>query len=242
VISVRVRSWIGEVEAYLQGRYDHVRRASNQKDLPAKLAVNPPLHETEAEYFVRGLEKGIFSVDNQGHAQSPLLLRRSRDGSKQTSLQLFWHRKLGRPLFREGVCQLSTAASLILKYGWRVDQVEMEPKFPDSPPHLAWAVDLAIKDAEGKTVACGEVKRNDKELRLLIDGFRHCCGAAPHHKDECRFKKNHPKYELCSDVKAPYFLATAPGREICLTLTHNGVVAIQRESQGLIFQTDVADD
>ena len=62
MISVKVRSWVGEVEAYLQERYDHVRRASNQNDLPAKLAVNPALHEAEAEHFVRGLERVLAII------------------------------------------------------------------------------------------------------------------------------------------------------------------------------------
>ncbi len=67
-----------------------------------------------------------------------------------------------------------------------------------------------------------EVKRDDRELKQLIAGLQYCCEAGSHKKDECKFRKNHTKYELCVAIKPDYFIAVSPGREICFHLSHCG--------------------
>ncbi len=169
----KAEEWIAGAEAYLQDRYDRIRRDGGNTLAP-RFAINPPLDGQESEYFLRGMEEGIFSIDDQGYAQSVTLPPPSGKGTQKKILQLFWNSAGGRYLFREGVCQLATVSALTLKYHWRLDQIEMEPTFPDFP-HLAWAVDIVLRSAEGTIAACCEVKRNDRELDQLVAGFRHCC-------------------------------------------------------------------
>ena len=234
----RAEEWIAEAEAHLQDRYDRIRRAWGNSLAPT-FVIDPPLDAGEAEYFVRGLEERIFSIDDEGYVQSRVLPLPASKATQKRILALFWRRADRRFLFREGVCQLATVAALTLKYGWELDRIEMEPTFPDLP-RLAWAVDIVLRNADRAIIACCEVKRDDRELDQLVAGFRHCCGAGPHRRDECRFGKNHPKYDLCAVLKPAYFMATSPGREICFRLSHNGdTVAIAQESQRLIAPADV---
>lgn len=234
----KAEEWIAEAEAYLQDRYDFIRRASGHSLAPT-FAIDPPLESGEAEHFVRGLEERIFSIDDEGYVQSRVLPLPASNGTQNRILALFWHRAGRRFLFREGVCQLATVAALTLKYGWGLDRIEMEPTFPGLP-RLAWAVDIVLRNADRSIIACCEVKRDDRELDQLVAGFRHCCGAGPHRRDECLFGKNHPKYDLCAVLKPAYFMATSPGREICFRLSHaGGAVTIAKELQHLIALADV---
>lgn len=224
------RDWIGEATAFLQERYNQV--------CPEKsaLRIDPPLDESEAQLFMQGHEAGIFSIDQEGYVQSRLLARPTRKSDKQRAIQMFWH-PAPRFLFREGVCQLSTASCLILKYGWSADSVVMEPVRREFGP-LAYGVDIVITDAAGQFV-CGDVKRGEKELDKLLRDFRSCCGLGPHSRTECPHKDNHPKYDVCSEKKALYFFATCPGREVTFKLLHNGQVAVERELEGLIYPHDL---
>jgi len=112
-------------------------------------------------------------------------------------------------------------AALKLKYGFALDQIQMEPTFPDRP-ELSWAVDIVLKSPQGTVTAFCEVKRDDRELDRLISGFRYCCEAGSHFKNECKFSKNHPKYGSCVAIKPAYFLAVSPGREVCFQLSYSG--------------------
>lgn len=231
--------WIARAEALLRDRYDCIRRASAQTLAPT-IEIAPQLDAEEAEYFVRGIEQGVFSIDEEGYAQSAVLPKPSRKGKQKRALQLFWHRDGRRYLFREGVCQLSTMSALNLRYGWPLVQMQMEPTFAEHP-QLAWAVDILLKGADGNVVACCEIKRNDREFEQLVAGFRHCCTAGPHRKDECEFAKNHPKYELCAAIRPAYFMAVSPGRETCFRLSYcEGTIAITAESSGLMAMSDLA--
>jgi hypothetical protein len=229
----RAEEWIAEAEARLQDKYDRIRSASGLTLAPT-FAFEPSLDATEAEYFVRGLDEGLFTIDDEGYAQSPVLPPPSRKGAQKRILSLFWRRAGQRYLFREGVCQLATVSALTLKYGWCLDQIQMEPTLPDLP-HLAWAVDIVLRSADGTVAACCEVKRNDREFDELVTGFRHCCSVGPHRRDACQFAKNHPKYELCATVAPAYFMVASPGREISFRLSHvESVLGITEESQNLI--------
>jgi hypothetical protein len=212
------REWIAEAEAYLRARFNRWAVGAN---LTPTFVIRPTLDAREAEYFIRGLENGIFSIDDEGYVQSVVLPLSSRKRTRQKILCLFWKRLGHAYLFREGVCQISTLAALILKYGCPVDQIKMEPSFPDWP-ELAWAVDFLLKSPQRTDSAFCEVKRDDRELNKLISGFRYCCEAGSHPKNECKFSKNHPKYALCVKIKPEYFMAVSPGREVCFQLSYSG--------------------
>jgi hypothetical protein len=214
------RNWISELENYLEERYNrlpvHDAIAGNK---PA-LRINPALERDEAKCFLLGLETQLFSIDDEGYAQSPLLPKSNNGESQQKGFQLFWHHNNGsRFLFREGISQLAAASSLILRYGWEVSQVQIEARREDFGA-LARGVDLIVKSSAGKVVICGEVKKDNQELEKLIEGFHHCCQQGQHDKSDCKFKPNHPKYELCAFVKPLYFWAVAPGQEICYKLSY----------------------
>jgi hypothetical protein len=210
--------WIAEAETCLRERF--IRWAGGANLLPTVL-IEPTLDAREAEYFVRGMENGIFSIDDEGYVQSSVLPLSSRKSTRKKILCLFWKRK-GQPyLFREGVCQISTIAALTLKYGCPLDQILMEPTFPGRP-ELSWAVDILLKNQQGTDTAFCEVKRDDRELNKLISGFRYCCKAGSHLKNECKFSKNHAKYALCVAIKPDYFMAASPGREVCFQLSYSG--------------------
>lgn len=109
-------------------------------------------------------------------------------------------------------------AALKLKYGFPLDQIKMEPTFQDWP-ELSWAVDILLKSSQGTDAAFCEVKGNDLEWNRLIRDFK--CEAGSHAKNECKFRRNHPKYALCVAVKPCYFMAVSPGQEFvsrCRTL------------------------
>lgn len=225
------RNWIKEAENFLYERYIHLRHLDPPEVMP--LIINPPLDESEARYFIRGLEEKLFYVYDGEYVQSTLLPLPSGKNTTQKMLQLFWARKGRWGLFREGVCQLATASSLILKYGWPSADVVMEPckgEFRD----FAYGVDLLIRDEARGITICGEVKRNRSEFRRLIEGFRYCCQRGPHTRDQCSFAKNHRKYQFCAEVKPEpvYFFATAPGEEICFKLVG---LEIREEHRGLVY-------
>jgi hypothetical protein len=210
--------WIEEAETCLRERFI---RCAGGANLASTLVIEPTLHAGEAEYFVRGLENGIFSIDDDGYVQSTVLPPSSRKSKRNKTLCLFWHRTGRRYLFREGVCQISTMAALKLKYGFPLDQIQMEPTFPGRP-ELSWAVDILLKSPQGTETAFCEVKRSDGEWNRLIRDFKYCCEAGSHLKNECKFSRNHPKYALCVAIKPDYFMAVSPGREVCFQLSYSG--------------------
>lgn len=230
------RNWIKEAEILLNTRYAQVC-ATLDKMPTSFLKIQPALDEEEAQYFLQGLETGLFAIDDEGYIQSKLLPPVSGKNDRQKILQLFWRTAGGRNLFREGVCQLATISSLILKYGWQSDHIIMEPGIEEFKG-LAYGVDILIRDPKRNIVICGEVKRNNAEFKKLIDGFRHCCQRGPHPKDECEFSKNHPKYEFCSSIKPSYFLAIAPGQAISFKLSYNKHPFIENEKSELIYSSE----
>ena len=163
--------WVAAAEARLKQQFDLIHVVPGPNPAPI-LAIKPPLDPLEAEYFLKGLDMGIFSIDDEGYVQSTMLPWPSPKSKRQKILQLFW--RPAKPyLFREGVCQISTAAAFALKFGCPLDQIKMEPTFPGRP----WSVDILLKSPQGLNVAFCEVKRDDRELSKLISGFRYCCEA-----------------------------------------------------------------
>ena len=135
------RNWIKEAEEYLCNGYARL----GARETSAQLLITPSLDNNEALYFIRGLEEGLFLVDGEAYVQSQLLPRPSGKNTKQKMMQLFWTTKGGQVLFREGVCQLATVSSLILKYGWCKDKIIMEPGIAEFGK-IAYGVDILIRD------------------------------------------------------------------------------------------------
>lgn len=228
MIGIVNRDWIGEAQTFLQEKFNRfcVTKCS--------LSIEPPLDETEAEYFILGLEHGMFSVDEKAYAQAKFLPSSSgKDRDRNKILQVFWAKPKPH-VFREGICQLSTVAALVLKYGWQVDMIEMEPRIPT----LRYAIDFRIRDPRNEILICGDVKSCENELKSLRGDFRYCCSIGPHLKTQCR-KQNHRKYAFCFEFKPLYFFATCPGREVSFKLSHDGQMAIENEFEGLIHHNKI---
>lgn len=149
--------------------------------------------------------------------RAPLLPPPSGRNIKQKMSQIFWHNPPPPRLFREGVCQLATAARLISERKWPAEQIEMEPAIR-THGSLAYAVNILVKSSAGQILAAVEVKRNQQELAKLKRDFSHCCAEGEHTKVDCRFRSNHPNYQFCADHRPRYFWALAPGEDFCFEL------------------------
>ena len=213
---------VTELQNFLYEKHKQVCRKLSADQPETNIIFKPDFDMHEAKYFISGMENGLFSIDDEGYAQSHFLPMQPK-GKKQRAIQLFWTGEGGsRRLFREGVCQLSTASSLVLEYGWATEQVKMESaEFPDLP----YAIDILIKSMEGKILACCEVKKDDREFQKLIKGFEDCCKRGPHSKEDCEYGENHAKYAFCLSAKPALFWFVAPGQEKIYKLSYqNGNV------------------
>lgn len=220
-----MRDWIKETEDHLHQLY---ARICERENIRPNFNIKPDLSVEEAEYFIRGLEENLFTIDDEGYVQSAFLPPHTKGSKKQRMTQFFWRKGDSKFLFREGINQVAVASSLVLKYGWNNNSVKMEPNIAEFED-LAYAVDFFIKDETGKIPVCGEAKRNKAEFNNLINGFRSCCERAPHTKADCLFPKNHAKYQFCARYKPAYFFATAPNQQICFSLSHDDGVHIKAE-------------
>jgi hypothetical protein len=224
------RDWIKDARTLLQERYDQLCPGQSP------LNITPSLDESEAKFFILGLERGIFSVDEQGYVESKVLPKPLGKNPKSKVINLFW--KKTNPVFREGVCQLATAASLVLKYGWNVEEITLEPGKKSGGP--AYGIDISIRDAQGQHLVCGEVKSDSNKLQLLLNALRHCCASGSHTKDQCEFRRDHAKFDFLLKVTPLYFFATAPGREVSFKVREeNDQIALGDEADSLISRTDV---
>jgi hypothetical protein len=81
--------WVESATGILQERYDRLRRASGNTLAPT-FPIEPEFDADEAAHFVKGIESGLFSIDDDGYVQS-VVLPASRRGSEQKRiLSLFW--------------------------------------------------------------------------------------------------------------------------------------------------------
>ena len=133
--------------------------------------------------------------------------------------QILWHNPSPH-LFRESICQLATASSLILKRGWQKRQIVMQPSIKEHGTP-GCGVDILVKSSTGKILVGAEVKRNVAELQKLAADFRACCKRGPHASTDCAFEQNHPNYEFCASYKPIYFWAIAPEADVCFRMTYN---------------------
>ena len=209
------RDWTSELEAYLQIRFAKLCAAIGQPVPLTALRISPPLALEESNYFLAGLEEGLFRPGPAGFFESELLL--TGGGGSEKMCRIFWPDPAPPRLFREGVCQLATASLLILKRGWLRSQVRLEAKEDRTS---ASGADVLVNSLAGELLICAVVKRSAAELTKLVMDLRACCKRGPHAKDDCGFPQNHPNYEFCARQKPPYLWAVAPEADICLRLTY----------------------
>jgi len=214
------RDWVGELGRWLQDRFAELCETIGEPVPLSGLRINPSLGIEESKYFLLGLEAGLFQPDELGYVQSELLPPPSKGTTKQKVCQIFWHDPPPPRLFRECVCQLSTASSLIMKRGWLTSHILMEPDFEDDRD-MSYGIDILVKSPRGQILACVEVKRSVAELQKLITDLRACCQRGAHAKDDCGFPQNHPKYEFCAFYKPAYFWAVAPDADVCFRMKYD---------------------
>jgi hypothetical protein len=200
-----------ELETWLQERFAATCEAIGQRVPLSGLRISPPLADWEAKYFFLGLEEGLFEVDDQGRVASDLLA--ARDDT--AAYRLFWHEP--PRLLRENLCQLATAARLILERGWLKRHVSLEPGRPE---HRATAegFDLLVRSLDGEILISVEVKRSRLELEKLIADLRACSRRGPHAHVDCGFPQNHPRHEFHLSAPPAYLWAVAPDGELCFTV------------------------
>jgi hypothetical protein len=223
---VNDRDWQREVEQLLEDRLVSVCEVLDQPFPRSGLRVVPPLAPTEAKSFLVGIEAGLFELDREGYVLSPLLAVPSED--KTESCQIFWRDPPPPRLFRERICQLATAAALVLERGWQTSQIELEPATIEEDAQRN-DVDIVVKSTSGELFAAVEIKRSAPELNKLQRDFYQCCKRGKHPEAECGFPQNHAKYEFCAAHRPSYLWAVAPGEDICFKLTYsdNGTIELE---------------
>jgi hypothetical protein len=215
------REWAGELEQWLQDSYAGLCETLGVRVPLSGLRVSPSLGVEESKYFLLGLEAGLFQPDELGYVQSDLLSPSDTENARQTMCRLFWHDPPPPRLFRECICQLSTASSLIVKSGWLKSHVRLEPTFNDDR-EVSYGIDILVKAPTGEPLICVEVKRSMAELQKLVTDLGMCCRRGAHAKDDCGFPQNHPKYEFCALYRPAYFWAVAPDAGVCLGMKYDG--------------------
>jgi len=213
------RDWTGELESYLQDRLAELCDSIGQRVPLPGLRISPPLATEEAKYFVLGFESGLFRLDRESYVQSDLFPAPNEEDLRQRMCQIFWCDSLPPRLFREGICQLSTASLLILQRGWLRSQVRLEPSI-DEQPSITGGADILVKSSTGMSLIAVEVKRNAAEVHKLVTDLQACCRRGAHAHGDCGFPQNHPKYEFCATYKPTYFWAVAPDAEICFRMNY----------------------
>jgi hypothetical protein len=203
-----------ELETWLQDRFAATCEAFGQRLPGSGLRISPAPEEWEAQYFLLGLEENLFAVDEQGDVTSELLAPADETHPRQ-SYRLFSHEP--PRLLRENLCQLATAARLILERGWLRRQVSLEPSRPEHHA-TAESFDLLVRSLTGEILISVEVKRSRLELEKLIADLRACSRRGPHAHQDCGFPQNHPRHEFCLSRRPAYLWATAPDGELCFAV------------------------
>lgn len=177
--------------------------------------ISPPLAEWEERYFLLGLEENVFAADEHGGIAS-VLLESEEAGTPAAAYRLFSSET--PRLLRENVCQLATAARLILERGWLKQHVTMQPGRPEHRP-ANYHCDLLVRSQTAEILISVEVKRSRLELEKLIADLRACSRRGPHAHEDCGFPQNHPRQEFYRSLRPAYLWAVAPDGELCLAVT-----------------------
>jgi hypothetical protein len=217
--------WPGKLERWLQEKFGELGQTTGTFLPATALRIHPPLATEEAKYFLLGLEEELFRLDEKGAVESRLL-HISAEDTTQTGYRIFGQASPPR-LLREAICQLATAALLILERGWLKSHVALEP---GSEAHRAAGpgFDLLVRSPAGKILVWVEVKRSVVELDKLIVDLRACSRRGPHRCEDCGFPQNHPRYEFGLFHTPDYLWAVAPDGNRCFrTTSENGSMELE---------------
>ena len=203
-----------DLERWLQNQFAVACQGFEQRVPVSGLRISPALEEWEAQYFLLGLEENLFAIDEQGDVASELLSP-TDETQPWPGYRLFSHEP--PRLLRENLCQLATAARLILERGWLKCHVTLQPSRPE---HRATAdgFDLAVRSLRGEILIAVEIKRSRLELEKLIADVRACSRRGPHAHADCGFPQNHPRHEFYLSQRPAYLWAVAPDGELCLAV------------------------
>ena len=207
---------LSHTESLLQQEFARICAAAGQRASFSGLKISPPLAAWEAQYFLLGLEEGLFAIDEEGQVQSDLMA--GFEKGPGLGFPIFSPDRPPR-LLRENICQLAALSFLVLERGWRRGQVILERTRPEhrSTPHGA---DLLVRSTGGRTDIWVEVKRSAVELEKLIADLRACSRRGPHAHQDCGFPQNHPRYEFCIFAKPTYLWALASDAEGCFRINY----------------------
>jgi hypothetical protein len=205
-----------ELETWLQNKFASACQAFGQRVPVSGLRISPALEEWEAQYFLPGLEENLFVVDEQGGVASELFS--PADATQPRPRYRLFSQEPPR-LLRENLCQLATAARLILERGWLRRHVSLQPSRPE---HRATAegFDLLVRSLAGEILIAVEIKRSRLELEKLIADLRACSRRGPHAHADCGFPQNHPRHEFYLSQRPAYLWAVAPDGELCLEVKY----------------------
>jgi len=227
LFAVTGRPWQEELQHYLEDRLRAFAHALGQPVPSAGLRIGPPLGLDEAKNFMRGVETGLFTVNDQSQVESSLIRVGKNDHTTRGGFPIFAANPPPLRLHRRLVCLLSTAAALILERGWLQPQIELalinEPDNPSINP-----ADIIITSLEGRLLAAVVAKRSGYELEKLRNDLNQCGRRGPHSEANCGFPQNHATFEFCAMSQPHYLWAVAPDWEICFQLTYaeDGTMAL----------------
>ena len=223
-MSVMERPWQDEVQQYLESRLHAFAAALGQPMLSAGLRIGPPLGLDEAKNFMRGIEAGVFDVNERGQVQSELIRAGKVEGAEPGRFPIFAANPPPVRLCRRLVCVLSTAAALIVDRGWLRPQIEVAAiKEPENP------ADIIISSQDDRLLAAVVAKRTVYELVKLRSDLNQCSKRGPHSVDNCGFPQNHGTFEFLAANQPLYLWAVAPEAEICFKMDYqeNGTIVLE---------------
>lgn len=224
-VAVTERCWPEELHEYLENRLRAFANSLGQSAPSAGLRIGPPLGLDEANYFMRGIEAGVFTFDEQGRVQTSLIRAGKSDGAEPARIPIFAANPPPVRLCRRLVCVLSTAAALVLDRGWLQSQVELAAI---EEPEKAMPADIIITSLDQRLLAAVVAKRSEYELAKLRNDLNQCCRRGPHSEDNCGFPQNHGTFEFLAANQPPYLWAVAPDGEFCLQLAYqeDGTISV----------------
>jgi hypothetical protein len=224
--SVMESGWASRLEQWLQARFSELGRTAGSFPPAPGLRINPPLAEEEANYFLLGLEEGLFRLNEKGAIESELL-RVPGESLPPMEYRIFGQEASPSRLLREAICQLATAARLIFQRGWLKSHVTLEPG-KDAHRATGAGFDLFVRSPAGRILVWVEVKRSAVELNKLIVDLRACSRRGPHGREDCGFPQNHPRYEFGLCHTPDYLWAVAPDGSRCFRMTcENGAMELE---------------
>jgi hypothetical protein len=209
-----------DLQTWLQDKFVEMGATVGRNAPLSGLRIAPPLAEWEENYFLRGIDENLFRVNDRGEVAS-ILLRQNEAGGDSRPYRIF----SAEPprLFRENLCQLATAARLVVERGWLPRHVVLEPGAVRYHSH-ADNFDLLVRSPNGKIFIWIEVRRTAVELEKLIADLRACSRRGPHPHEDCGFQQNHPRHEFCVAQQPSYLWAVAPEGDLAFAVNCSGAV------------------